>query len=47
MSKSEHCKGIYVSEDYKDVNMLYAYDLVLIGDQVRNVQKLLNTISVL
>jgi len=46
MSKDEQCKGIYVSEQYKDVNMLlYADDIVLIGDQVGRVQKLLNVLS--
>lgn len=46
MSKEYSCKGIYVDENYKDVNMLlYADDLVLVGDQIRNVQKLLNILS--
>ena len=46
MCKDKQCKGIYVSEEYKDVTMLlYADDLVLIGDQVGNVQNLLNILS--
>ena len=42
----QECKGIYVSENHKNVNMLlYADDLVLIGDQIGNVQKLINVLS--
>ena len=41
--KEESCPGIYVNEQYADVNMLlYADDLVFIGDTVGRVQKLLD-----
>ena len=44
--KDSDCKGIYVDEIYKDVNMLlYADDLVLVGDSIGRVQKLLNMLS--
>lgn len=46
MCNDQECKGVYVSENYKNVNMLlYADDLVLIGDQIGNVQKLINVLS--
>ena len=37
--KNEQCPGIYVNEQHRDVNtLLYADDLVFIGDQVGRVQ---------
>ena len=46
VSRENLCKGIYVNEEYQDVNMLlYADDVVIIGDQIRHVQNLLNILS--
>ena len=46
MNKENHCKDVYVDENFHNVNMLlYADDLVLIGDTIGNVQKSLNVLS--
>ena len=46
MSQEHDCKGIYVNDQYANVSMLlYADDLVIIGDQVNRVQKVLNALS--
>ena len=40
------CKGIYVNESHPNVSMLlYADDLVLLGDNIGRVQQLLNNLS--
>jgi len=40
------CKGVFVSESQPNVSMLlYADDLVLLGDNIRHVQKLLDNLS--
>jgi hypothetical protein len=42
----QKCNGIFVNEKHQNVNMLmYADDLVFVGDQVNRVQKLLNVLS--
>ena len=44
--EENNCQGIYVDEHNPNVTMLlYADDLVLIGDQIGRVQKLLNVLS--
>jgi hypothetical protein len=46
LAEEEHCQGIYVSEEHPNVNMLlYADDIVIVGDHIGRVQKLLNTLS--
>ena len=46
MNKENHCKDVYVDENFHNVNMLlYADDLVLIGDTIGNVQKSLNVLN--
>jgi hypothetical protein len=41
------CQGIYVNETFPNVNMLlYADDIVIVGDQVNRVQRILNTLTV-
>ena len=46
MVNSRHCKGIYLNEYYPDVTMLlYADDLVVLGDHVGRVQILLDILS--
>ena len=43
---TNQCPGIYVNELYPNINMLlYADDLVLVGDSVGHVQQLLNNLS--
>ena len=47
MCKNESCPGLYVNDHHTDVNMLlYADDLVFVGDTVGRVQKLLNILSI-
>ena len=44
--EENNCQGIYVDEHNPNVTMLlYADDLVLIGDQIGRVQRLLNVLS--
>ena len=46
MCKTNSCNGIYVNETYDAVNMLlYADDLVIIGDTIGHVQRLLNLLN--
>ena len=46
MSQNENCPGLYIDDHFIKVSMLlYADDLVLMGDTVGNVQKLLNCLS--
>ena len=46
MCKTNLCQGIYVNEYFKDINMLlYADDIVLIGDKIGHVQRLLNLLK--
>ena len=46
MCIANECKGIYVNNKYMNVNMLlYADDIVLIGDTVGSVQKLLDVLA--
>jgi hypothetical protein len=42
----ENCNGIFIDEEYNNVNMLlYADDIVLVGDNIGHVQKLLDNLS--
>ena len=46
MSQQDGCQGIYVNNSHPNVNMLlYADDLVIVGDQVNRVQKCLNSLE--
>jgi hypothetical protein len=46
MSISNNCPGIHVNDDFPNLTMLlYADDLVLLGDQPGRVQRLLNVLS--
>jgi len=46
MSVSRECKGIYISESHPNITMLlYADDLILLGDHVGRLQILLNLLS--
>ena len=46
MSEQNTCKGIFLNETFSNVPMLmYADDLVIMGDTIGNVQKLLDTLS--
>ena len=41
LCRLKECRGIFVDEDHNDINMLlFADDLVLIGDRIGYVQKL-------
>ena len=41
-----NCRGVFVNEDHDNVPMLlYADDLVLLGDSIGSIPKLLNTLS--
>jgi hypothetical protein len=43
---TNQCKGIFVNESHQNVSMLlYADDLVLVGDNIRHVQHLLDNLS--
>ena len=45
-ANSNDCKGIYIDEDHPNVSMLlYADDLVLLGDNIGRVQHLLDNLS--
>ena len=47
MSQQENCQGIFVNESHPNVNMLlYADDVVIVGDQVNRVQKCLNLLEI-
>ena len=40
------CQGVYVNEYHANINMLlYADDLVIVGDHIGRVQKVLNTLA--
>ena len=46
MADQNDCRGISVNDEYSNVPMLlYADDLVFVGDHIGSVQKLLNTLS--
>ena len=46
MSNANECEGIYINEYHRNITMLlYADDLIILGDQVGRVQKLLNVLS--
>ena len=46
MSKMRNIPGIYINEDYSDINMLlYADDLVLVADTIGRVQGLVNLLD--
>ena len=46
MTKEYNCQGVYVNEQHDNINLLmYADDVVLVGDQINRVQKLLNVLS--
>ena len=41
------CNGIFIDEEHRQVNMLlYADDIVLVGDNIGHIQKLLNNLSI-
>ena len=43
---ANQCPGVYINESYPNINMLlFADDLVLLGDNVGHVQQLLNNLS--
>jgi hypothetical protein len=45
MVAENDCQGIYVNESHPNVNMLlYADDVIIVGDQINRVQILLNTL---
>ena len=42
----DDCKGIFIDEEHRNVNLLlYADDIVLVGDNIGHVQKLLDNLS--
>ena len=46
LTEENACQGVYVNEFHPDVTMLlYADDLVIVGDHIGRIQKLLNTLS--
>ena len=46
LSEENNCQGIFVNECHPNVTMLlYADDIVIVGDHVGRVQKILNTLS--
>ena len=46
LTEENNCQGVYVNEFHPNVTMLmYADDLVIVGDHIGRVQKLLNTLS--
>ncbi len=47
LTEDNNCQGIYVNENHPNITMLlYADDLVIVGDHVGRVQKILNSLSV-
>ena len=45
-ANERECKGVYVDENFKNINMLlYADDLVLLGDIVGHIEQLLDNLS--
>ena len=45
MSTSENCRGIYIDAEHSVNMLLYADDIVFVGDSIGSVQKLLNVLS--
>ncbi len=45
MCEIENCRGVFVDEDHSVNMLLYADDIVLVGDNIGDVQKLLNILS--
>jgi len=46
LAEEDNCQGIYINEHHTNVNMLlYADDIVIVGDQIGRVQHILNTLS--
>ena len=46
LTEEHNCQGVYVNKFHPNVAMLmYADDLVIVGDHIGRVQKLLNTLS--
>ena len=46
LAEEQNCQGIYVNEHHPNITMLlYADDIVIVGDHIGRVQKILNTVS--
>ena len=43
---SNNCKGVFIDENYSDINMLlYADDVVIVGDRIGHIQRLLDNLA--
>ena len=45
MCEIENCRGVFVNREYSVNMLLYADDIVLFGDNIGDVQRLLNVLS--